>query len=148
MKKGIFNMKKVIMLGTMTLVIGLFSFSTVRAAEKIPDLKGTWESQILKTHQHSAAKGFKAPYERFLIIVEGQEGRAFFGHKEKIIDKKVVDNEKFSGVVYWDDKTIYLVDHEKGYNFGTIESPTEIRGVYLEEGSKAMAVLLIWKKIK
>jgi hypothetical protein len=140
-------MKKVL-LGTIMLVIGLLTFGTVWAEEKIPNLQGTWESQLLKTHQHSAEKGFKAPYERFLIIVEGQQGRAFFGHKEKIINKKVVDNEKFSGVVYWDDKTIYLVDHEKGYNFGTIESPTEIRGVYMEEGSKAMIVLLIWKKIK
>lgn len=146
-EKG-FYLRKALMLGTTALVIGLFIFGTVRAAEKIPDLKGTWESQMLKTHLHTAEKGFKAPYERFLIIVEGQQGRAFFGHKEKFIDKKMVDNEKFSGVIYWDDKTIYLVDHEKGLNIGTIESPTEIRGVYLEEGSKAVAVLLIWKKIK
>ena len=141
-------MRKVLLLGMMTLVIGLLAVGMVRAAENIPNLLGTWESQIVTNHMHSAEKGHKAMYEKFIIVVEGQEGRAFFGHKQKIVGKKKVEKEKFSGVIYWDDKTIYVVDHEKGINHATIESPTDIRGVYMEEGKKARVVLLTWKKIK
>ncbi|MBA3030048.1 MAG: hypothetical protein FP816_14740 [Desulfobacteraceae bacterium] len=141
-------MRKSILLATMTLVIGLFAVGMARAEENIPSLLGTWEILTEGLHQHSSETGHKAIYERILIVVEGQEGRAFFGHKEKFIDKKMVQNEKFSGVVYWDNKTIYVVDHDKGFNHATIESPTEIRGVHMEEGIKARIVLLIWKKIK
>ena len=141
-------MKKVILLGTMILVIVFFIAVMVWAGENIPSLVGTWESQIAKNHQHSAATGHKTPYEEVFIVVESQEGHSIFGHKEKLINKQMVGKEKFSGVIYWDDKTIYLVDHEKGFNQGTIESPTEIRGVYLEDGSNAMVVLYSWKKIK
>jgi len=120
----------------------------VRAAENIPNLVGTWENLSAERPQHSAVKGHKARYERVLMVVEGQEGRKFFGHNEKITHKKTVEKEKFSGVIYWDNKTIYRVDHEKGFVHATLESPTEIRGVYMEEGSKAAIVLLIFKKIK
>ncbi len=133
---------------TMMLVMGLFAVGTVLAGENIPNLMGTWESQIVKNYQHSAEKGHKSYHEKVLIVVEGQQGRSFFGHKEKFINQKMVKKEKFSGVIYWDDKTIYLADHDKGFNQGTIESPTEIRGVYMEDGSKALVVLLTWKKIK
>jgi hypothetical protein len=139
---------KRVLLGTSLLVIGLLAVGMAWAGDDIPNLVGTWESQMATNHMHSAEKGHKSPFERFVIIVEGQEGRAFFGHKEKFVGTKMVETEKFSGVIYWDNKTIYLADHDKGYNQGTIESPTEIRGVYMEEGPKAMVVLLTWKKVK
>jgi hypothetical protein len=41
-----------------------------------------------------------------------------------------------------------MVDHDKGFSHSTLESPTEIRGVYVEEGKNVMVVLLTWKKIK
>ena len=141
-------MKKVFLLGTMILISRFFIAGMVWAGEDIPNLVGTWESQIAQNYQHSAATGHKTPHEQVFIVIEGQEGRSFFGHKEKLINKQVVGKEKFSGVIYWDDKTIYLVDHEKGFNQGSIESPTEIRGVYMEDGSNAMVVLYFWKKIK
>jgi hypothetical protein len=141
-------MKKVILLGTMILVIGFFIADMVWAGETTPNVVGTWESQLEKNYQHSAEKGQKMIYEQFFIVIEGQAGRSFFGHYEKLIGKEIVEKEKFSGVIYWDDKTIYTVDHEKGITQATIESPTEIRGVFLEEGSKVKAVLFIWKKIK
>jgi hypothetical protein len=147
-KKGELKMKKVILLGTIVLVVGFFIAGMVWAGETIPNLVGTWESQLEKNYQHSAEKGHKMIYEKLLIVIEGQAGRSFFGHKEKLINQQVVEKEKFSGVIYWDDKTIYSVDHEKGITQASIESTTEIRGVFLEEGSKVKAVLFIWKKIK
>ena len=141
-------MRKALLLVTMTLVIGLLNIGMVRAAEDIPNLVGTWETPSGTQPQHSVGKGHKAQYERVLMVVEGQEGRSFFGHSEKITAKKKVEKEKFSGVIYWDNKTIYRVDHEKGLIHATIESPTEIRGVYMEEGKNATIVLLVFKKIK
>jgi hypothetical protein len=117
------------------------------AQEQIPNLVGTWESQIDGAHMHSAQSGHKNPLDKFLVVIESQEGRSFHGHKQHIKGAKVV-KEKISGVIYWDNKTLYSVDHDKGYNHGTIISPTEIEGVYMEEGKKAMAVLYRWKKIK
>jgi hypothetical protein len=97
--------------------------------------------------QHSAQSGHKRSLDKFLVVIESQEGRSFQGYKEHYKGAKVV-KEKISGVIYWDNKTLYSVDHEKGLNHATIVSPTEIQGVYLEEGKKAMAVLYKWKKIK
>jgi hypothetical protein len=142
-------MRKASLLGAIALVIiGLFSIGMVQAAENIPNLVGTWENLSAEKPQHSAGKGHKAQYERVLMVVEGQEGRSFFGHSEKITHNKKVEKEKFSGVIYWDNKTLYRVDHEKGLIHATIESPSEIRGVYMEEGKNATIVLLIFKKIK
>lgn len=141
-------MRKTLLLVAMALVIGLFGVGQAQAAEDIPNMVGTWETLAGEQPQHSVKKGHKAHYERVLMVVEGQEGRSFFGHVEKITDKKKVEKEKFSGVVYWDNKTIYTVDHHKGGVRATFESPTEFRGVYIEEGKEAKIVLVIFKKIK
>jgi len=117
------------------------------AQEQIPNLVGTWESQMDLVQQHSVQSGHKRDLDKFLVVIESQEGRSFRGHKQHIKGAKVV-KEKISGVIYWDNKTLYTVDHEKGFNHATIVSPTEIQGVYLEEGKKGMAVLYKWKKIK
>ncbi len=117
------------------------------AQEQVPNLVGTWESQMDLVQQHSAQSGHKRSLDKFLVVIESQEGRSFKGHKEHIKGVKMV-KEKISGVIYWDNKTIYSVDHERGRNKATIVSPTEIEGVYMEEGGKAMAVLYKWKKIK
>jgi hypothetical protein len=117
------------------------------AQEQIPNLVGTWESQMELAQQHAAKSGHKSQLDKFLVVIESQEGRSFQGHKQHIKGAKVA-KEKISGVIYWDNKTLYSVDHEKGFNKATIVSPTEIQGVYLEEGKKAMVVLYKWKKIK
>jgi hypothetical protein len=117
------------------------------AEEPVPNLVGTWESHLEVVHIHSAQSGHKNPLDKFLVVIQTQEGRSFHGYKQHVKGAKVV-KEKISGVIYWDNKTLYSVDHDKGFNKATIVSPTEIEGVYLEEGKKAMAVLYKWKKIK
>ena len=141
-------MKKVFLLGMLTLVLGSFAIRTVCVAESVPNLVGTWANKVEETSRHSKVTGYKAVYDQVLFIINDQTGRSFSGIKEKYIGDKKVEEEGFSGVIYWDNKTIYIADHDKGLTFATLESPNDIRGAYIEEGKTAKAAIFALKKTK
>ena len=68
-------------------------------------------------------------------IVE-QDGSLFKGDLVyKINGTEVV--EGFAGAIGADNKTLYLVEFDSGYDLGTIISEDEIEMVYLEDGEPA-----------
>lgn len=132
----------------LALALGLLMLAgAAQAKDNVPNLVGSWEAQMDVTQSHSAQNKYTLSYEKFEVVIDSQQGRVFSGRKLHHLAGKVI-SENFSGVIYWDDKTIYVVDHDKGMVRATVESPTDIRGVYLEDGPKAMAVLITWKKVK
>lgn len=132
----------------LALMIGLFVLAgAAQAEDDIPNLVGAWQAQMDVTQIHSARGNFVKRLEKVEVFIDSQQGRAFSGRKLHHAGGKVV-SENISGVIDWDDKTIYVVDHDKGLTRAAIESPTDIRGVYLEDGPEAKVVLITWKKMK
>ncbi len=69
-----------------------------------------------------------------------QKDRLFKGNITYVINGTEIV-EGFAGAVGLDNKTLYLAEHEGGYDIGTIISSDEIELVYIEDGDSGWAAI-------
>ncbi|MDQ7784110.1 MAG: hypothetical protein RDU20_14595 [Desulfomonilaceae bacterium] len=106
----------------------------VVAESAVPDLKGTWivkdygvrhhlsQDPPAKTHAETRARFLEVD---FTITIDTQEGFRFSGTKSS---KKW--KEAISGVIGFDNKTVYMVD-DNGFSFCRLVSPDTMEHIYL-----------------
>jgi len=104
------------------------------AGSDIPDVKGTWvmKAQGMRHHKaqeanpksHTDVKTGLAQFE-LKITIDKQDGFRFSGTKESAKLKETV-----SGVIGFDNKTLYLVDDD-GMAFCRLVAPDKMEHIYL-----------------
>ena len=115
----------------------------------IPDLKGTWvgtgESIVTGMALHHAAQSGKDPLldnVQFTYVISGQDGHRFWG-----ILKSVQGEERISGVVARDGKTILAQDND-GVIHGLLVDADTIDLIYNHGGSSTVVALNTIKRQK
>ena len=119
------------------LLVVLFVLSVCQvsfAGSDIPDLKGTWLLDALGVRHHKTSGGNPKTHSgdkpgyvqaKAKIIIDKQDGFRFSGTKESPMQK-----ERVSGVIGFDNKTIYVVDDD-GMCFWRLVAPDKIQQIYL-----------------
>lgn len=111
------------------LVTGFAAF----AASETPDLKGTWIMKI-ESIGHDKLKGSPPVIHsekmgihdlELTLVIDKQEGARFSGYRESKRQKEMI-----SGVVGFDNKSIYIVDDD-GMNIATLVAPDKMESIYL-----------------
>lgn len=141
-------MKKTIL--CLALLVFLLGVGVCSAAEKIPNLVGTWavksEAALLTkggppgdwTHHRDVFSNLTAE-----LVITKQEGRVLYG---TFTSSQATEN--MAGVIGWDNKTLYLVDMD-GFTDATIVSPDKITSIYRHVGNKdAVAAAGVWTRVK
>lgn len=110
----------------------------------LPDLVGNWTGS--STGHYAGEEGF-VDEEAFVyvFVVEKQVDRAFHG----TLYETGIRGEKsypFSGVIGSDMKTLYMADHDKGYNTGSLIKPDTMELILLVDGSDGLAEVCTLKK--
>lgn len=109
----------------------------------IPDLVGNWTGTSVG---HNAQDGYinETTYE-YVFVITDQQGRAFNGTLyESGINGDLTYGE--SGVISNDMKTLYIADHDKGYNTGYLLGPDTMELILLVDGDEALAEVCTLKK--
>ena len=141
-------MKKTVL--CLALLVFLLGTGVCSAAEKLPNLIGTW---IVKSEGAVLTKGSSpgdwTHYQGRLsnitaeLVITKQEGRVFYG----TITSKLA-SENLAGVIGWDNKTLYLVDMD-GFTDATLVSPDKITSIYRHTTDKDSVVAAgVWTRIK
>lgn len=104
--------------------------ATAFAQSGLPQLVGTWRGPCEVVLEKS---GFTTQDVEFVILK--QQGHLFTGVKKYIKEpKRIKTEEKFTGVVLDDGKSIYFSDSDAGYNFATLTAPDKLQIVYIHDG--------------
>ena len=132
------------------LVVFLFGTGVCFAEAEIPNLLGTWEVQseagvIFKESTAGTWTHHRQEYSRLTaeLVVTKQEGRVVYA----TFTSKLAA-EKMTGVIGWDNKTIYFVDAD-GFTDATLVSNDKITCIYRHVGDKdAVAAAGVWTRKK
>lgn len=103
------------------------------AGSDIPDLKGTWvskgsgsghirPSESPPPKLHAEKLGFHDT--ELLLVIDKQDGFRFSGYKKSSRKKETI-----SGVIGFDNKTLYMVDDD-GMSIAKLVSPDKIETIY------------------
>lgn len=128
-----------------SLLAMIFMATGISAGQAI-DLRGNWTgSGSGYIEENGSARLVDDGIINYTIVE--QEGSLFKGDLVyKINGTEVV--EGFAGAIGADNKTLYLVEFDSGYDLGTIISEDEIEMVYLEDGEPAEISLGRFYRIK
>jgi hypothetical protein len=116
-------------------LLAMIFMATGISAGQAVDLRGNWAgSGSGYIEENGSARLVDDGVINFTIVE--QEGSLFKGDLVyRINGTEVV--EGFAGAIGVDNKTLYLVEFDSGYDLGTIISEDEIEMVYLEDGELA-----------
>ena len=141
-------MRKHVCLSIICLLV--FSGSFVCAESNIPNLVGKWKvvadgGVLIKGDKVSEETHRETSFSKLVaeVVVEEQKGRVFKGYfKTKKAKEKIV------GVIGFDNKTLYHVDHD-GFVLGKLVTPDKVELVYLHaKPSDSVAAIATWERIK
>ena len=136
------KVKTVMLLSILLVCVGL-SYVAAESSE-FPDLVGTWTGNSVG---HYMVDGFTNETAfNYEFIVTEQQGPVFTG---TLYETGIHGNVSygFSGVLDHDMKTLYIADHDKGYNTGHLISADEMELILLVDGGKALAEVCTLKKV-
>jgi hypothetical protein len=127
-------------------LLALVFMATGICAGQAVDLRGNWTGTGSGyTEEDSSAKLVDDGVVNF-TIVEQKDGLFTGNLSYKVNGTEVV--EGFAGAIGADNKSLYLVEFDSGYDLGTIISEDEIEMVYLEDGEPAQISLERFYRIK
>ena len=128
-----------------SLLAVVFMATGISAGQAV-DLRGNWTGTGSGyTEEGGSAKLVDDGIVNFTIVE--QEGGLFRGNLSYMVNGTEVV-EGFAGAIGADNKTLYLVEFDSGYDLGTIISEDEIEMVYLEDGERAQISLERFYRIK
>ena len=110
----------------------------VTSTASIPDIVGVWTGTVVG---HTENDEFRESGVPWYNITE-QNGQSFTGYKVYTRMDGTEGQENMSGVISFDGKTIYIVDHDDGVISGEFMGPDEVELRYLMDGENAMALIL------
>lgn len=126
----------VFVIATLLVTVGL-------SVAEIPNLVGNWTGSY-GGFEKGAGYLEDNKTGALNMTISDQKGRSFTGNFSDIEQWK----EGFSGIIAWDNKTLYIAEYDKGYAIGTILSNDAIELTYLEDGEKAGAFIDQFHRVK
>jgi hypothetical protein len=127
------------------LVLSVFLTIGICTAE-VPDLIGNWTASASGYFEEGDSYKLRENISIRYDIIE-QTDRLFTGNVILTVNGNEM-TEKFSGVIGWDNKTLYIAESIDGYNFGTIISDDEFELIHLVDGGTAAAARGMFHRAK
>jgi len=110
------------------------------SSAQLPDLVGNWTGGAAG---YIEGRGYweTSNSSAIVVMVEEQKDRLFTGRMIFRLAEGEQRVEGFSGSIALDNKTLYLAEHDRGYDIGTMISPDEMELIYLEDGENLTAAI-------
>lgn len=106
---------------------------------QVPDLVGNWTG---------SGTGYFVEDGSYKMVENGSVGYTVTEQKDRFIRGNITYTlngtefvEGFAGAIGLDNKTLYIAEYDKGYDFGTIISDDEIELIYIEDGDSGWATI-------
>jgi len=123
-------------------LVALMMAAAGLSTAEIPNLAGNWTGSFQGYDKNAGYMDVNKTGSLYMTISD-QRGRAFTGNftiKFSLPQAGLVQmTEGFSGVIGWDNKTLYFAEYDKGYDIGTALSNDSIEAVYIEDGDAETA---------
>ncbi len=118
-------------------VVALMMAAVGLSTAEIPNLIGNWTGSFQGYDKNADYVDVNETGSLYMTISD-QMDRAFTGNFTTNYNLPKIGlvqmTEGFSGVIGWDNKTLYFAEYDKGYDIGTVLSNDSIEAIYIEEG--------------
>lgn len=126
-------------------LLGFVLLTTGICAAEVPDLLGRWAGLGNGYVERDGSSKLMENGSINFAIVE-QKGRLFTGNMTYALENGTEIVEGFAGAIGLDNRTLYVVEFNGGYDLGTIISDDEIELTYLDDGETAeMAIERLYR---
>lgn len=118
-------------------IVALMMAAVGLSTAEIPNLIGNWTGSF---QGYDKDAGYMDVNEtgNLIMTISDQRDRVFTGNfilNFSLPQTGLVQTtEGFSGVIGWDNETLYFAEYDKGYDIGTVLSNDTIEAVYIEDG--------------
>jgi hypothetical protein len=120
------------------IIVALMMAAVGLSAADIPNLIGNWTGSF-QGYTKNAHYMDVNKTGNLIMTISDQKGRAFTGNftiNSSLPQTGLVQRtEGFSGIIGWDNKTLYFAEYDKGYDIGTVLSNDSIEAIYIEDGN-------------
>jgi hypothetical protein len=106
---------------------------------QVPDLVGNWTG---------SGTGYFVEDGSYKMVENGSVGYTVTEQRDRLIRGNITYTlngtefvEGFAGAIGLNNKTLYIAEHDKGYDFGMIISDDEIELIYVEDGDSGWATI-------